>query len=116
MLGLGQDSSIDLSTLYPMGGASVSSVMNPTTSGFWNFLTAGINTAGGILATRYAVPQLNQGQTIQQTPYGSVYTQGVANTSLLSPTGSLSGNTGLLVVGGLGLVLVLALAGRGKSN
>lgn len=76
---------------------------------FSNVLDTGLNDATKILAPRYAVPQLNPGQYIQNAQ-GVMYQQPAGSSALSFPGISL-GNSGndLLLLGGL--VLVVALMG-----
>ena len=78
-------------------------------SSFSNVLDTGINDATKILAPRYAVPQLNAGQYIQQG--NSVLYQQPAGGSALSLPTSLTGNSDLFLFGGA-LLLVVLLAGK----
>lgn len=79
-------------------------------SNFWTSLTKALTSAGSILSTRYAVPQLNPGQLIQTSPYGTSMYQAPAgaSTSLLGPSifGTTSSALPLLLIGGLVLVMV----------
>ncbi|GEM_PF-1429799 len=81
-------------------------------STFSNVLDTGINDATKILATRYAVPQLNPGQYIQNAQ-GVMYQQ-PPGSSALPLTNSLgSGGTDLLLIAGLVAVVVLVGGRRG---
>ncbi len=100
---------VDLSQLYPIAYPS----STPTaSSGFnWNSLVQPLTTAAsGILATRYAVPQLNPGQVIQ-TPT-SYMAQGYPGNSILGPTTfGTSGFLPLLLLGG-GVLVIMMIAKR----
>lgn len=81
---------------------------------FSNVLDTGITDATKILAPRYAVPQLNPGQYIQQGN-SVLYQQpsgGGAGFSL--PTSLSSGSSDLLMIGGI--VLVVVLLGGQRRN
>lgn len=84
-----------------------------TGSNFWDVLTAGINSAGGILKTRYGVPQLNPGQYIQTGPYGStMIQQPIGGGGFSIPSMSMGGSSSLLLIGGAALLLVIMMAKR----
>ena len=105
----------DWSTLgtTPSSGAGVPSISNPSTTStnFWSALSAGLTNASKILSTRYSVPQLNPGQAIQSTPYGTIMTQSATGVPSLtvSPFG-LTGSSSWLVIGGIAVVGILLLS------
>ena len=118
--------SIDLSSYYqaPAGaysGWSDSIYPNPANpsggggTAFWDWLGGATKIAGGILGTRYSVPQLNQGQYIQSGPYGTTMMQGNPNTQYPYSTTALMGGMGgmlpLVLIGGV--VLLIAMKGKG---
>lgn len=71
---------------------------------FWSTITAGIQSASGILGARYAVPQLAPGQyMVQQTPQGMFATG----------TGSVAGNILPTNTGNLMTIGLIALLGFG---
>lgn len=73
----------------------------------WTAIAAALTGANKIFATRYSVPQLNPGQTIQTGPYGTVMSQQPAGypasggAALSSSLGSLSGIIPIVLVVGL---------------
>jgi hypothetical protein len=74
----------------------------------WSTIDNAIYSAGNILGTRYAVPQLAAGQYYATTPQGGVVTyQNPAGSSMFSMP---SGSSSLLLYGGLALVVVLLLS------
>jgi hypothetical protein len=98
------------------GGGTTSAPAQGTTNSWLAALTKAFGTAGSILGTRYAVPQLNPGQLIQTGPGGqSIMYQGTAgNMSLpsLGTFGSIGGASllPLLLIGGLAVLVI----SRGK--
>jgi hypothetical protein len=113
-IGLGQDLGQEdtvWNVNYPTGPSTIDMVpaTQSTISPAWNVLAAGLNDASKILTARYAVPQLNQGQYIQTGPNGqSVMYQGSPSAAFQLPSiSSLGSGSGLLLVGGLGLLLLL---------
>lgn len=101
--GLGQDSTLDLSAYTSQFPTVVQPTSTSSSGGnFWNVLTAGIQSAGNILSTRYAVPQLSSGQYIQQTPQGNVMYQLAPGQSTL---------TSVLGTGSTSSLVLLAVAG-----
>jgi hypothetical protein len=101
-------------TNYPTGPDAI-----PTYNGgsgvspFWGILGQGLNTTAQILGTRFAVPQLNQGQYIQSGPNGSVMYQGNPNASGF-PNISLPGSGGSIIwlAGGALILFLLVRAGK----
>jgi hypothetical protein len=118
---------MDLSQIYQApseayGGWNDSIYPYPVTgsggggSDFWKYLGEVTGIAGGILGTRYSVPQLNQGQYIQSGPYGTTMMQNAPNTqypysvsSMLG--GGMSGMLPILLIGGV--VLLVVMKGKG---
>ena len=93
----------------PMGNAGTIPGSN-TSQSLLSLLSQGIQTAGNIFSARYAVPQLNPGEYIQNKT--GVYYQGNP-TSGIPGSVNLTGSGGispLLLIGGAGLILVLMLA------
>jgi hypothetical protein len=75
---------------------------SPSTGVNWGTLLAPL---AGTFATRYAVPQLNAGQTIQTAP-GQFVTQQAAGLPAVNPTGA---NANTASLGGLSLPVILGI-------
>lgn len=122
MLGLGDCGISDTTGAYECtnvtGSGGYGTPGNATSStNIFDAIMAGINSSSKILTTRYGVPQLNPGQYIQTGPGGQSIqyqlapgqTTGFPGTSSLFSGGSSSGM--LMLLGG-GLILVLAMSGK----
>jgi hypothetical protein len=94
------------------GGGSYGSGGTPGFSNFWNAITKGLTSATSILGVRYAVPQLNPGQTISVGPGGTSFmSQAAAGGALQVPSsiGGINLGTILLIGGG---VLIFSLMSK----
>lgn len=85
--------------------------MQRTVSGlgvdYTSIIDTGINDAAKILGTRYAVPQLNEGQYIQQG--NSVLYQAPAGSSGIVPLTTSAGGSSMLLLLGIGVVVLLLI-------
>lgn len=97
---------------YPAGYQSPAIPVGTPATGFnWGFLTPVASSLANIFGTRYAVPQLNPGQSISTGPGGTIITQqpaGVPVAGLPATVGGIS-TTSLLLFGGIGLVMVMLM-------
>ena len=90
---------------------------NASTGFNWGSIFAPLsNLAANVLGTRYAVPQLNAGQTIQTGPGGTLITQQPAGVPATG--GLLTGSTGistttLVMLGGV-VMVVLLISKKGR--
>lgn len=114
MVGLGEDLS---QTAWGQMVGPMPTTTFPTSTGvanssnIWSAITTGLTAASNILGARYAVPQLNPGQMIQTTPYGTTLYQGNPNSGGILPSLTSGGSSSLLLLGGAALLVVL-LASR----
>lgn len=99
-------------TIYDNTGYGGGSYGGGSSPNFWSALTQGLTASAGILGTRYAVPQLNNGQVIQTGPNGTYMSQNATGAipNLLGAGGSSST---LLLLGVGAVVLLMMFKGKG---
>lgn len=79
---------------------------------FGKIASTGISTAGQILIPRYAVPQLNPGQYMQNGQ-GVMYQQPAGSAAAIGlPTVGAGGNSMLWIAGGLAAVLIVGMLAK----